>query len=95
MKKLVLTPSVEIAIRTLSHAGRSQVFSWFDHLQNWDSDEHVRKISHQLVDIPGVRVLQTSGEIRIFFRIDGDTITILDVAKKAAIVSSGQTTGDK
>ena len=34
-------------------------------------------------------VLKTSSDIRIFFKLEGDTITILDIAKKPAIVTSG------
>ena len=33
--------------------------------------------------MPGVYVMLTTTDIRIFFRVDGDTVTILDVAKKA------------
>jgi len=46
-----------------------------------------------LDQMPGVYVLRTTTDIRIFFRIDGDTITVLDVAKKAAIITSGQIAG--
>ena len=34
-------------------------------------------------------LLRTTTDIRIFFRIDGDTITVLDVANQSAIMASG------
>jgi len=89
MKKIVTTPPVDIALRTMNAEEVRRVRAWFDHLQNWDSDDYVRRRSHSLEEVPDVYVLKTSSDIRIFFRIDGDTVTILDVAKKAAIYTSG------
>src|SRR3954454_931698 len=84
MQKDVTTPSVDIALRTMDADDRRKVDAWFDHLRNWDGDEYVRSHSHVLEGVAGVYVLKTSGDIRIFFRIDDDTITILDVAKRSA-----------
>lgn len=89
MKKIVTTPPVDIALRTLDADDVRRVQAWFDHLRNWDGDEHVRRHSHSLTGVPGVYILKTTTDIRIFFRIDGDTITVLDIAKKSAIVASG------
>jgi hypothetical protein len=93
MKKVVIAPAVEIAMRTLDADGVRRVNAWFSYLERWDSDEVVRRNSHQLPQMPGVYVLRTTTDIRIFFRIDGDTITVLDVAKKAAILTSGHASG--
>jgi hypothetical protein len=43
----------------------------------------------ELDQIPGVYVMRTTTDIRIFFRLDGETVTVLDVAKTPAILSSG------
>jgi mRNA-degrading endonuclease RelE of RelBE toxin-antitoxin system len=93
MKTVVNTPTADIAVRTLPAEGVRQVHSWFDHLANWDGDEHVRKMSPEVAGHPGVRVLRTSSDYRIFFRIDGDKITILDIAKTPAIIASGGPSG--
>jgi hypothetical protein len=93
MKKLVLDPAVEIAMRTLDPDGVRRVQAWFTYLERWDTDEVVRKNSVPLEELPGVYVMRTTTDIRIFFRIDGDTVTVLDVAKKAAIVTSGHVAG--
>ena len=53
------------------------------------SPAFVRSRSHKLEDVPGVYVLLTSTDIRIFFKIEGDTITILDIAKQQSIMASG------
>ncbi len=93
MKKVVITPAVEIAMRTLDPDGVRRVQSWFSYLERWDTDETVRKNSVPLEELPGVYMMRTSTDIRIFFRIDGDTVTILDIAKKAAILTSGHVAG--
>jgi mRNA-degrading endonuclease RelE of RelBE toxin-antitoxin system len=92
MKKIVATPPVDIALRTLDADTVRRVHAWFDRLRNWDGDEHLRRHARSLDSVPGVYVLRTSTEIRIFFRIDDDTITILDIAKKSAILTSGHIT---
>jgi len=93
MKRVVLAPAVEIAMRTLDPDGVRGVHAWFTYLERWDTDEVVRRNSQQLQELPGVYVMRTTTDIRIFFRIDGDTITVLDVAKKAAILTSGHVSG--
>lgn len=90
MKKIITTPAVDIALRTLDDDEVRRVHAWFDHLRNWDDDAYVRGHSHSLEDVPGVFVLKTSTDFRIFFQINGEAITIVDVAKKSAISASGR-----
>ena len=89
MKKIVLSESVEIALRTLDPASVRRVQSWFGYLKRWDTDEEVRSNSDELKGMPGGYLMRTTTDLRIFFQIDGDTITVLDIAKKAAILASG------
>jgi hypothetical protein len=89
MKKVVTTQAVDMALRTLDSEGVERVRAWFDRLRNWDRDEFVRTHSRLLEGFTDTYVLQTSSDIRIFFRIEGDTIAIVDIAKKPAIVTSG------
>jgi hypothetical protein len=89
MKTVITSPPVDIALRTLDPDGVRRVLAWFDHLRNWDGDETVRKNSYPLEGMPGVYVMRTTTDVRIFFKIEGDIITILDVAKKSAILTSG------
>ena len=77
-------PDAEIAMRMLDQDGARRVQAWFSYLERWDTDEVERRNSPQLPEMPGVYVMRTTTEIRIFFRVDGDTVTILDVTKKAA-----------
>jgi len=93
MKKVVITQSVQVALRTLDDETRRRVNAWFEHLANWDGDEYVRSHSHSLDSIPGVYVLKTSTDLRIFFTMQGNTVTIIDIAKKQSIITSGQTLG--
>jgi mRNA-degrading endonuclease RelE of RelBE toxin-antitoxin system len=87
--KLVLTPAVEVALRTLDDDNRRRVQSWFDHLANWNVDDYVRNHSHRLESIPDAYVLRTRTDLRIFFKVHGGTVTILDIATKQSILSSG------
>ena len=93
MMKVVLAPDAEIAMRMLDPDGARRVQAWFSYLERWDTDEVVRRNSPQLPEMPGVYVMLTTTDISIFFRVDGDTVTVLDVAKKAALLTSGHVAG--
>jgi hypothetical protein len=93
MKKVVLAPAVEIAMQTLDPDGARRGHAWLSDLERWDTDEVVRRNSEPLQEMPGVYVMRTMTDIRIFFGIDGDTVTVLDVAKKAALLTSGHVSG--
>jgi hypothetical protein len=86
MKKVVLAPEVHSALRTLGPDEVRRVEAWFDHLSHWDSDAFVRENSPALPGMPEVRMLRTTTDLRIFFSIEGETITILDVTTKQAIL---------
>jgi hypothetical protein len=88
MKKLIISPRVDISMASLDPEGAKRLLGWFDDLRRWDEDEAVRKNSVLLDSIPGVFVMRTSTDIRIFFRIDGDTVTVLNAATTAAIFAS-------
>lgn len=92
MKKVVTSQPVEVALRTLDEANRRRVYLWFDRLAKWDGDDFVRSHSHRLESVPGVYVLKTGTDLRIFFQLDEDTVTILDLAKKQSILTSGAIT---
>jgi mRNA-degrading endonuclease RelE of RelBE toxin-antitoxin system len=85
MKEIVITPSAKISLRTLEDKNRRRVLAWFDQLANWDADESVRRHSRSLDSMPGVYMLVTRTDYRVFFRIDGNTVTILDIANKHLI----------
>lgn len=89
MKKIQYAPAVELSMSSLGPDDVRRVHAWFDYLKRWDEDEVVRKNSLPLPGHQGVFVLRTTTDIRIFFRIDGNTITVLDIAERSAIVASG------
>ncbi len=86
---VIQTRPVEIALRTLGDEDRQKVLVWFNHLGNWENDPVVRARSQKLPSADSVYVLKTSGEFRIFFRLEKNRIVILDIATKATILSSG------
>jgi hypothetical protein len=89
MKRVVTAPAVDIALSSLDPDGVRRVRAWFDYLKRWDEDEVVRQNSLPLPGHEGVYVLRTTTDLRIFFTIEGDTITVRDVAQKRAILTSG------
>lgn len=89
MKNVQFAPAVELSMSSLDLDGVQRVQAWFEYLKRWDEDEVVRKNSLPLPGHHGVYVLKTTTDIRIFFRIDGDMITVLDIAKQSAIIASG------
>lgn len=86
MKTIVTSLAVDIALNTLTPERLRQVHAWFDHLANWDSDSFVRDNSYSLSEMPGVRVFRPNSDYRIFFKIEDETITILDLAKRESIL---------
>jgi hypothetical protein len=89
-KEVITTPFVDVAFRTLDTENRRQVNEWFRHLANWDGDEFVRNHSYSLDSLPGVHVLKTDSDLRIFFKIEGNTLTVVDIATRQSIETSGQ-----
>jgi hypothetical protein len=87
--KVVTQRQVEIAMRTLDDEERREIIRSFHHLQNWENDAHVRNASHKLDGTENVYVLKATDDFRIFFTIQGNTATILDIASKSTITRAG------
>jgi mRNA-degrading endonuclease RelE of RelBE toxin-antitoxin system len=83
--KVQQTQPVEIALRTLGEDDRQKVLAWFDHLRNWETDPYVREHSRKLNSAENVYVLKAGTDIRIFYRLEQDTIVVLDIANKSTI----------
>jgi mRNA-degrading endonuclease RelE of RelBE toxin-antitoxin system len=90
MKTIVTTPSVEIALRTLDDDNRQRVQAVFGHLANGEGDDFVRNHSQSLDSVPGVYVLKTGNDLRVFFTMHGNTVTVIDIGKKQSILASAQ-----
>jgi hypothetical protein len=80
-------------LRTLGAEDRQEVIAWLDHLRNWDNDASVRSHAKRVNSSDNVYVLKTTGDFRIFFRLEQNRIVILDIATKATILSSGHISG--
>ena len=91
--KVMFADSVLIALRNISQDDRNKIRVWFGYLERWESDPFAREHSRKLEGGENVYMLVTSTEVRIFFRLEKETITILDVANQSTIVRSGQITG--
>jgi len=88
--KIIKTPAVDVAIRTLAADDRQKVFSWLNHLGNWETDEHVRKMARPTID-RDTYALNTSDDIRIFFTLNDAKreIVIVDLAKPSRFEIAG------
>ena len=88
--KVIKTAAVDAALRTLADDERRKVLSWFDHLGNWENDEHVRKMAKAMI-YKDTYVLNTSDDIRIFFTLNEPNreIVIVDLAKPSRFEIAG------
>jgi mRNA-degrading endonuclease RelE of RelBE toxin-antitoxin system len=88
-----ITDSVEIALRNMSDDNRLRVWAWIDNLKRWETDPFVQQQSKKLDADENIYMLRTSTDLRIFFQLEKDAITVLEVAKRAWIVASGESSG--
>lgn len=58
------------------------MFAWLRCLENWENDDQIRKMSKRVL-YQDVYVLNTSDDIRIFFKLDlqEHEISIIDIAR--------------
>lgn len=95
---VAVTNAAKIAVTTLPDDERRRVHAWFDHLRNWATDPEVRKNSRPVLpdDKHSVYVLRTTSDVRIFFTVDEDQITVVDVARKDSLrtVKAGDHRGE-
>lgn len=87
-----LSERVKTALHTLSHDDRENLKTWFGYLENWNEDPFVKARSVML-DVQGksVYMFRTSTAFRIFYTVDPEskTVTVIDIATKETILSSG------
>lgn len=84
---VVLEDTVQFAVRTLDEDDRKRMHAWFDHLKHWETDPGIRRLAQKL-DVKGygdVYALHTKPDMVIFFRLEEQVITILDLAREATI----------
>jgi hypothetical protein len=89
---VIVSEPAQIVLRNASEDERRRVWAWIDHLKRWETDAFARNHSKKL-DSDDTYMLLTTSDVRIFFTLVGETITVLDVAKKDTIVRFGQTSG--
>jgi mRNA-degrading endonuclease RelE of RelBE toxin-antitoxin system len=77
--RVLQTPAVEAALRTLSAEDRRQVLASFDQLVEWENDAGLRAHVKQVNPSDNMYVLKMNGEFRILFRPDHDQIVIVEL----------------
>jgi mRNA-degrading endonuclease RelE of RelBE toxin-antitoxin system len=90
---VTVAESAQIVLRNLSDDDRRKVWAWINNLERWETDPFVKQHSKKVDAGQNVYMLLTSTDVRIFFALEKDSITVLDVAKKATIISSGHISG--
>ncbi|MBP3955268.1 hypothetical protein J8F10_08240 [Gemmata sp. G18] len=88
--KVTKTADVDAALRTLDVDERRKVISWFDHLGNWENDEHLREMARATI-YKDTYFLNTSDDMRIFFTLSeaNREIVIMDLAKPSRLKIAG------
>ncbi len=92
MNVTVAEPAQTI-LRNASDDERRRVQAWIDNLRRWETDSFIREHSKKLDVGDNVYMLVTSTDIRIFFSLEKDTITVLDVARRDTIIRSSLLSG--
>ena len=88
---IIVSEFAEIQLMNSSEDTRRRVEHWIDKLKRWESDSYVQQHSKKL-DLPdNTYMLITDTDLRIFFTLEKDTITVFDVAKKSTIMAFSQT----
>lgn len=84
--KVVVGVGADEVFTRLSADEQRLVSAWLEHLANWEQNDSVRNLAKR---IPGDdnlyvlrNVLRTPAEIRLLFRVESDTITILDIVRR-------------
>ncbi len=83
--KVVESDLAAMKLRTLHAGERNKMWSWYDLLGQWETDEFTRSISRLLPGYQDVYILEPSSGPSIFFRLGKDVITILDIAHPETI----------
>ncbi len=88
--KFIKNEYIDMALRTLDADERQKVLSWFDHLANWENDEHVRKMA-KAMPYQNTFFIDTPDDMRIFFTLDNTAreIVVLDLAKPSRFEAVG------
>src|SRR5262245_51798630 len=73
-----VSDAAEIQLRFTDEGGRRAMMAWIDNLKRWETDPYVREHSHKLNGHDNVYLLITDSDLRIFFSLEGDSITVLD-----------------
>lgn len=90
--QVMLSERVRTVLSTLSLDDRQRVQTWLGYLRNWDEDEFARTQSVPLtVQGQPMYMFRTSTNVRIFYTVDlqSKTVTVVDIATKDTILSSG------
>jgi mRNA-degrading endonuclease RelE of RelBE toxin-antitoxin system len=90
--QVILSERVKTFLKTLSRDDRERVQTWFGYLRHWEEDAFVKSQSVMLsVQGQPVYMFRTSTDVRIFYTVDlqGKTVTVIDIATKDTILSSG------
>jgi mRNA-degrading endonuclease RelE of RelBE toxin-antitoxin system len=85
---VTIAEPAQIVLRNLGEDARRRVEAWIDNLRRWETDPYIRDHSKKLDIGENVYMLLTSTDIRIFFALEKDSITVLDVARRATIINS-------
>jgi hypothetical protein len=79
---VTITQPVQISLHSMNDEDHRRVTAWFDFLKkNWGTDEFLRKNSRKLPTEGNVYLLDTLSDLLIFFSVEGEEISILEVGR--------------
>lgn len=84
---VAVSSAAKIALAGLPDDERRRVQLWLEHLRKWGADAEIQEHSTRLFpeEEPNLYVLRTASDVRIFFTVGDDEITVVDIARRDAL----------
>jgi mRNA-degrading endonuclease RelE of RelBE toxin-antitoxin system len=92
---IMFSDSAKFQVGTLREENRRVVERWIGRLVGWENDHYLRWRAKRLPGSEDVHVLKAGPNYRVFFQARGDTITILDIARRETIEKFAPAQGHK
>jgi hypothetical protein len=88
--KVTISEPLEISLRNTGADERRRVWGWIDALKMWGTDPYITEQSKKLGGGDNTYMLITPSDLRLFFSVEKDEITVLDAARRSTILASRQ-----
>ncbi len=82
---VTISDIAQIPLISMNDEDRRRATAWFDYLRKWGKDDFLAANARKLPNRENVYLLDTLSDLMIFFSVEGDEISILDVARRETL----------